>query len=196
MKFYCINLYHTLWCFLEFNPNNVRFWVSRVAKCRPILTLPDDDCRDFPLRVTHLLISFRFHRHTVTETISATSASPIIPIMRLFRGGGISSWTVLPACNIVQMWSVLVHWILFNYVTQVRRLLSPQYRVLRVTDYLPVCLVTFFYLSPHFTANSLYNEWTAIWTQSRNRVSIPSEGKVFLFSKIYTPPLGSTQLPI
>ena len=88
---YTVLISTTHWVFPDSNQNNMRFWVSRVAKCRPILTLPDDDCRDFPLRVTHLLISFRFHRHTVTETISATSASPIIPITRLFRGGGISS---------------------------------------------------------------------------------------------------------
>jgi len=81
---------------------------------------------------------------------------------------------------------------MFDYVTQVRRLLSPQYRVLRVTDYLHVCLLTF-YLFPHFTANILYSEWTIIWTQPRNRVSIPSGVQVFLFSKIYTPPLVSTQ---
>jgi hypothetical protein len=126
------------------------FWVSRVTKCRPILTLPDDDCRDFPLRVTHLLISFRFHRHRVTETISATSASPIIPITRLFRGGGISSWTVLPACNEVRMlWSVLLHWITFDYITRFCRLLSTKYRVLRVTDYLPVRMPTYCFIFSH-----------------------------------------------
>ena len=174
----------------------MRFRVCRVTICRAILTLPDDDCRDFPLRVTHLLISFRFHRHTVTETISATSASPIIPISRLFRGGVISSWTVLPACNEVQMLlSVLANWIVFNYIIQVRLVLSPQYRVLWVTDYLPVCL-PILYLLTYFTVNFLYNEWATIWTQPRNRVSIPSEGKVLLFSKISTPRLGPTLSPI
>ena len=79
-------------------------------------------------------------------------------------------------------------------VTQVRRLLSPQYRVLQVTDYLPVCLLILCLLS-HSTANILYSEWNTICAQPRNRVSIPSEGVVFLFSQIYTLPLGSTQSP-
>jgi len=72
---------------------------------------------------------------------------------------------------------------MFDYVTEVRRLLSPQYRVLRVTDYLPVCLLTL-YLLPHFIAIILYSEWTIIWTLPKTRVSIPSEGKVFLFMTI------------
>jgi len=65
---------------------------------------------------------------------------------------------------------------MFEYVTQVRRLLSPQYRVLRVADNSPVCLLIL-YLLQHFIANILYSEWTITWTQPKNRFSFPSEAK-------------------